>query len=249
MLAAEVLKLRRSQVWAVVVVLPLVMAAVGVVNTAASGNGLEDGWNTLWLRTAVFFGLFPLALGVAVLASLVWRPEHRGGNWNALMASSTPSVRIVTAKAGAVSLLGIAMLAVQLVAVVILGKAVFGLPGILPARYVAVGFLTALAVIPLAALQSTLSMLMRSFAAPIAVALVGAGVAVVAMTAELHAAMFVVPYAVVTRASQLSSGAFGDTGSLTTGAVLGVLTASVLPAAIVMALSTRILDRRDVHAR
>ncbi|KQU36736.1 MULTISPECIES: ABC transporter permease [unclassified Rhodococcus (in: high G+C Gram-positive bacteria)] len=248
-LGAEVLKLRRSQVWAVVVVLPLVMAALGVVNTAASGAGLEDGWNTLWLRTTVFFGLFPLALGVAVLASLVWRPEHRGGNWNALMASATPTGRIVVAKTVAVAALGIAMLAVELVAVVILGKLLFGLPGMLPTQYVAVVALTAIAVIPLAALQSTLSMTMRSFAAPIAVAMVGAGVAVVAMTAEWHAAVFVFPYAVTTRASQLASGAFGDPGALTTGAATAVVTAAVLLTGVVVAATTRLLDRRDVHTR
>ncbi len=96
--SAEMIKLRRSQAWAVVVLLPLIIAGVGTFNTIASGAELAEGWRTLWLRTVVFYGLFPLALGVAVLASLVWRSEHRGGNWNALMSGPVPSARIVIAK-------------------------------------------------------------------------------------------------------------------------------------------------------
>lgn len=246
MLSAEVLKLKRSQVWAVVVVLPLVMSALGVVNTAASGTGLAEGWDTLWLRTAVFFGLFPLAPGVAVLASLVWRPEHRGGNWTALMSGPVSSARIVVAKTAVVAGLGIAMLAVQLAAVWVLGAAFFGLDGALPPRYLAVAAVTAAAVIPLAALQSLLSMVMRSFAAPIGVALVGAGLAVVLMTAKVHAAIAVLPYALATRASQLASGAFGDSGALTAGSVAAVLVATVVLGGVVTAISVRVLDRRDV---
>ncbi|WP_245810995.1 ABC transporter permease [Rhodococcoides corynebacterioides] len=246
MLSAEVLKLKRSQVWAVVVVLPLVMSALGVVNTAAFGTGLAEGWDTLWLRTAVFFGLFPLALGVAVLASLVWRPEHRGGNWTALMSGPVSSARIVVAKTAVVAGLGIAMLAVQLAAVWVLGAAFFGLDGALPPRYLVVAAVTAAAVIPLAALQSLLSMIMRSFAAPIGVALVGAGLAVVLMTAKVHAAIAVLPYALATRAGQLASGAFGDSGALTAGSVAAVLAATVVLGTAVVATAVRVLDRRDV---
>ncbi|WP_261773503.1 ABC transporter permease [Rhodococcoides corynebacterioides] len=251
MLSAEVLKLKRSQVWAVVVVLPLVMSALGVVNTvlsdtAASGTGLAEGWDTLWLGTAVFFGLFPLAPGVAVLASLVWRPEHRGGNWTALMSGPVSSARIVVAKTAVVAGLGIAMLAVQLAAVWVLGAAFFGLDGALPPRYLAVAAVTAAAVVPLAALQSLLSMVMRSFAAPIGVALVGAGLAVVLMTAKVHAAIAVLPYALATRASQLASGAFGDSGALTAGSVAAVLAATVVLGGVVTAIAVRVLDRRDV---
>lgn len=71
-LLAELLKLRRSQPLLVVIGLPLVVTGTGIINTLFSRRGLEDGWNTLWLRTVGFHGLFPLVLGVAILASLVW---------------------------------------------------------------------------------------------------------------------------------------------------------------------------------
>ncbi|MEU6714919.1 ABC transporter permease [Nonomuraea sp. NPDC046802] len=84
--SSEFLKLKRSLSWAVVILLPMALVISGAVNTIASGEPPEDGWHTMWLRSVVFYGLFPLTAGIAILASLVWRAEHRGGNWNALMS-------------------------------------------------------------------------------------------------------------------------------------------------------------------
>ena len=50
LLLAELLKLRRSQPLLVVIGLPLFVTGTGIINTLFSGRGLEDGWNTLWLR-------------------------------------------------------------------------------------------------------------------------------------------------------------------------------------------------------
>ncbi|GAB3129603.1 hypothetical protein GCM10027289_12490 [Tsukamurella serpentis] len=244
----ELIKLRRSQAWVVVVALPVLIAAVGTFNTLGSGAELENGWDTLWLRTVVFYGLFPLPLGIAVLASLVWRGEHRGGNWNALMSGALPASRIVVAKAGTVALLTAGMQSVMLVTVVVIGKTVFDLPGMLPARYLVIGVLIMVASAPVAAVQSWMSMSLRSFAAPIAVALVGAGGAVVLLTAKVHAAVFVLPYALAARATQLASGSFGDSGTLTPGTVITALVATVLLSAVTLAVGVVSLERREVHS-
>ncbi|MDV8078305.1 ABC transporter permease [Rhodococcus sp. IEGM 1370] len=247
--SAEMIKLRRSQAWAVVVLLPLIIAGVGTFNTIASGAELTEGSRTLWLRTVVFYGLFPLALGVAALASLVWRSEHRGGNWNALMSGPVPSVRIVIVKTAVVATLTAAMNIVMLAAVVVLGKVVFSLDGTLPSELFATGALIVVGSLPVAALHSALSMAVRSFAVPIAIALVGAGISVFLLTAEVTGAIFVLPYALATRATQLASGTFGDSGSLTTGAALSVLTATALLTVAVVASAGRALDRKDIHVQ
>ncbi|KAA0924034.1 MULTISPECIES: ABC transporter permease [unclassified Rhodococcus (in: high G+C Gram-positive bacteria)] len=246
--SAEMIKLRRSQAWAVVVPLPLIIAGVGTFNTIASGAELTEGWRTLWLRTVVFYGLFPLALGVAALASLVWRSEHRGGNWNALMSGPVPSVRIVIVKTAVVATLTAAMNIVMLAAVVVLGKVVFSLDGTLPSELFATGALIVVGSLPVAALHSALSMAVRSFAVPIAIALVGAGISVFLLTAEVTGAILS-PYALATRATQLTSGTFGDSGSPTTGAALSVLTATALLTVAVVASAGRALDRKDIHVQ
>jgi lantibiotic transport system permease protein len=245
---AEFLKLARSLSWAVVVLLPVAIVVAGAVNTLASGEQPEDGWHTMWLRSVVFYGLFPLAIGIGILASLVWRVEHRGGNRNALMSGSTSSLRIVVAKATVVAVLAAAMQGVLLLTVVALGKVVFGLPGMLPGKYVAVSLLIVLACIPVAVLQSGLSMFMRSFAAPVSVAFVGAGASVVLLLVELDAAIFLIPYALISRATQLGTGTFADTGTITACDIASVVIAAVILTGALIAGSAAFLDRRDTRA-
>ena len=70
-LIVELLKLRRSLAWAVVLVLPLAIVFAGTINSLVAARPLDDGWHTLWLRTMVFHGLFSLPVGIAILGSLV----------------------------------------------------------------------------------------------------------------------------------------------------------------------------------
>ncbi|WP_043636900.1 ABC transporter permease [Nonomuraea candida] len=244
---AEFLKLKRSLSWTVVVLLPVAMVIAGAVNTLVSGSRPEDGWHTMWLRSVVFHGLFPLAIGIGILASLVWRVEHRGGNWNALMSGPTSALRIMASKAVVVAVLAAAMQAVLLLTVVVIGVVVFAIPGLPPGRYVGVSLLIMLACVPVAVLQSGLSMLMRSFAGPIAVAFLGAGAAVVLLLAGLDAAVFVIPYALISRATQLGTGTFGDTGAITGGDVASIVIGALVLTAALTTATTQILDRRDTR--
>lgn len=244
---AEFVKLRRSLGWTVVVLLPVAVVLPGAANELPAGAPAEDGWHAIWLRAAVFHGLFPLAIGVGILASLVWRVEHRGGNWNALMSGPTSTLRIVAAKATVVAALAAVMQAVLLLAVIVSGKVIFALSGMLTGRYFALSALTALTCLPVAVLQSGLSMLMRSFTGPIAVAFLGAGAAVVLLLAEVDLAIFVIPYALATRATQLGTGTFGDTGEITSGVVASIAIGAAVLAAVLTGATTAISNRRDVR--
>ncbi|WP_019203494.1 ABC transporter permease [Tsukamurella sp. 1534] len=246
-IGAELIKLKRSMAWVIVLILPIVLAVTGVVNTLVDGAPLEDGWHTLWLRSVVFYGLFPLAIGIGVLASLVWRSEHHGSNWNALMSGPTRSSSIVVAKTAAVALPAVTMQLVMLGAVVVLGKTVFGLPGMLPAEYLLVSGLVALSSVPVAALQSGLSMLLRSFAAPIAVALVGSGLSAALLTMNVEAVIFVSPYGLVSRATQLGTESFADDGIIGVAIVVSILIAAALLTTLVIATVDRVLEHRDTR--
>ncbi len=166
--SAELLKLKRSLAWPIVVLLPVVVALAGAATRLADGRPPTDGWHTVWLQSVGFYGLFPLALGIAILGSLVWRPEHRGGNWNALMSGPTSSLRIVAAKTAVVAGLTALMQLVLLAAVLVIGAVGFGLPGLLPREYLLVIALLVVATIPVAAAQSAVSMCLRASAAPVA---------------------------------------------------------------------------------
>jgi hypothetical protein len=246
-LRAEFIKLKRSLSWAVVVPLPMMAVVTGAVNTVVSGQEFEQGWHTLWLRVLVFYGLFPLAVGVAALASLVWRVEHRGGNWNALMGRRVSSAEVVVGKFAVLAVLAGAMQAALVAGVVVAGKLMFGLPGMLPPRYFAVSAVIVLACLPVAALQSGLSMLMRSFAAPVAVALLGATSGVLLLVARLEAPALLLPYGLVSRATQLGTGTFGDGGTVTAGAMGAIAAAALVLTAAVLAGTAAVLDRRDIR--
>lgn len=244
---AEFVKLRRSLSWVVVVLLPLVLVLSGSVMTLIDGRGLENDWHTLWLRSVVFYGMFPLAVGIAILASLVWRAEHRGSNWNSLMAGPNSSLRIVLAKSVVVATLAALMQVVAVLTVILLGKLAFGLPGFLPARYLAVSAVIVIASVPVAVLQSWLSMLIRSFVLPVVVAFVGAGFSTVLLVVGLDAAIFVSPYAAVSRATQLGTATFADTGTDILPVLAMITAASLLLSAVLTAANTAVLERTDVR--
>lgn len=247
-LAAEFIKLNRSLSWVVVVLLPGVMVVAGSLMTLIDGGGLEDGWHTLWMRSFVFYGLFPLPVGIAILASLVWRGEHRGGNWNMLMAGPTSSLRIVLAKVSVVAMLAAAMQVVAVVVTTVLGTLAFGLPGLLPPRYLVTSVLIVVASVPVAVLQSWLSMQLRSFAAPVAIAFVGAGLSTLLIVMEIDAVVVVSPFALTSRATQLGTATFADTGTVTPAVLAAITAASVVLSVLIVAATTAVLERSDARA-
>lgn len=244
---AEFLKVRRSASWVVAVLLPVAVVVAGAVNTLVAGQQPEDGWHTVWVRSVVFHGLFPLPVGIAVLASLVWRVEHKGGNWNALMSGPTSTLRLLVGKAVVIVALTAVAQVVLLLTVVTIGAGVFGLSGGLPIEYLAVGVVIVIAGVPVAVLQSGASMLLRSFAAPVAVAFLGAGASMVLLLAKLDVASVVVPYSLLGRATRLGTGTFTDSGAISGGDIAMLVLGALAQSAVLLAATTALLDRRDVH--
>jgi len=250
---AEFVKLKRSLSWAVVVLLPVMAVLLGAGGTVLVEQRFEQGWHTLWVRSVGFYGMALLPVGVAILASLVWRAEHANGNWNAPMGRPVSTFEVLLGKTAAVAVPTAAMQAVLVASVVLLGKAVIGLPGMLPAEYFATTLLIMAGCVPVAALQSGLSALLRSFAAPVAAALVGTGVSTaLLMLAEVRAVL-VLPYAVATQAALMGSGLDQDGTAfevvrVTPASALALAAFSAVLTAVIMAGATAVLDRRDVRA-
>ena len=94
------------------------------------------------------------------------------------MTSPIGATRIALVKTLAIAGLAAAMQSAMLIVVVATGKLLFGLPGLPPAHLLASGTLVAVACVPLAAFQTTISMLIRSFAGAVALAAALAGVSV-----------------------------------------------------------------------
>lgn len=243
---AELLKLRRSAVWIIVVVLPLFAVVTGTVNYVLNVGELSATWSSYWSQVTLFYGLLYLSIGVAVLASTLWRMEHRG-NWPRLLAAPVSPGSILTAKLAALALLVVVMQAVLIAAGWIAGIVAAGLPPALPANVLLVLALSALPAIAVAALQSLLSMLIRSFAAPVMLAVLGCVLGLGLMLSGHDSLSLAVPYALVTRV-------LGMLGALTTAAPLSWAEAarvglpSLALAAAFTALGAVVLARRDIRA-
>lgn len=245
---AELLKLRRSAVWIIVVVLPLFAVVTGTVNYVLNVGELSSTWSSYWSQVTLFYGLLYLSIGVAVLASTLWRMEHRG-NWPRLLAAPVSPGSTLTAKLAALALLVVVMQAVLIATGWIAGILAAGLPPALPANVLLVLALSALPAIAVAALQSLLSMLIRSFAAPVMLAVLGCvlGLGLGLMLAGHDSLALAVPYALVTRV-------LGMLGALTTAAPLSWAEAarvglpSLALAAAFTALGALVLARRDIRA-
>lgn len=251
---SEFLKLKRSMSWAVVVLLPIIMVIAGGASTITGEGGFADGWNTLWIRSIGFYGMAILSVGIAILASLVWRVEHKNSNWNALMSRPVPTWQVVIGKIAAIAALAAVMQVCLVTAVVVLGKFVYGLPGMLPADYLVTSLLVIVAQVPVAALQSALSTFFRSFAAPVAIGLVLTGVGTMALLMKIQIAV-VTPYALLTQTTQIGStallsgqGTNFDASALTPEvAGLTLVLSAALTTAIVGGTSA-ILNRSDTRA-
>lgn len=246
----EFMKLKGSLSWLVVVLLPVMAVFSGSLSTLSSGGEFEDGWHTLWIRSIGFYGMALLPVGVGILASLVWRPEHRNGNWNALMSQSVPTHTVVLSKVVAISTLAAAMQAVMLLTVLVMGKVAFQMPGWLPGTYWIGSLVIVIGCIPVVALQSALSTFLRSFAVPVAIALIGAGISTVTLMVGVPAAI-ASPYALATYTTQLGTTLVGgestvfDAAAMTPSSVTLVAVLSALAVTLIMWATTEILNRKD----
>lgn len=237
---AEFMKLRHSPIWLVYLLLPAASCFIGCANYTANLGTLTPGWTNLWTQQTIFICYFFLPALLGAGCSYLWRLEHTGSNWNELMCSPVSAGCIFGAKlvTGAVlSAVSFASITVFYVA----SGLVLDTPGTFPAAQIALylwlGFLGSLVIV---ALQLVISMLVRSFAAPVGIALTG-GVA--GLVATMMGAGNVFPYSLVQTA--MNSNNLVD---LSPATILQVAVLSVVYVAIACVFATRCLSRYDIVA-
>ncbi|RRD28892.1 ABC transporter permease [Actinomyces bowdenii] len=221
LILVELVKLKRSAVWVVTVLLPLMAVVTGSVNYAMNSEALSQGWVSLSSQVTLFYSMLFFSLGVALLASAAWRVEHRGTSWNAMRTTGHSPVAVVLSKTLAIVVPVTVMQAVLVVLTWMVGMCL-GLGPAIPASFVAAGLLAIVVSLPLVALQSLLSMLMRSFAAPVALCFSGCVVGF-GMLASQSPLVYAIPQGVISRCLTLGSSAMSNAGGLEASGVLPVL--------------------------
>lgn len=191
-LPVELLKIKRTPIWIAFIVLPLISAVIGTGNYLNNLDILKSTWYSLWTQHALFFCYFFMPPLVGVYASYLWRLEHNGTNWNMVLVN-TPVWRLVLGKVMVCSGITFLTLAWLCLLYIICGLYA-GFTEPVPAElleWLACGILGGIAV---CAAQCFLSLVIRSFAIPIGMALVG-GFAGLALTAKDH--YYLLPYSLM----------------------------------------------------
>lgn len=237
---AELVKLRRAPIWVVFVALPGISALIGCANYQGNLGVITPGWSNLWTQQTLFVCYFFLPALLGAGCSFLWRQEHQGSNWNEFMVQPVPVRDLVLAKFCVGVLMSLLAFASILVFYVASGVAL-GVPGEVPtgriAEYVTLGVLGSLAVV---AIQLGVSMVVRSFAAPVGIALAGGVSGVIATVAGFGN---VWPYSLLQ--TGMNSNELVD---LSAFGVVQIAVLSAVYAAIALAWACRRLSRKDVVA-
>ena len=177
---------------------------------------------------------------VATYAAYLWRLEHLGHNWNLIMASPVPPLDLFTAKFAVVAKLALLTHSFVFALFVFCGKVFAQLPGLPPVvlpLYLLRGLLGALAVI---AAQLVLAMVIRSFAVPIFLGLLG-GITGIFISSKGFGLLW--PYSLMQLGMNSNKSADTLAGSYALFAFSGLFWLAVM-----FALAWLLLRRQDVCA-
>ena len=237
---AENRKLHASPIWIMFFLLPVISAGYGTFNYLQNLEILTDGWYSLWTQHTLFYSMFFFPAMVAAYAAYLWRLEHLGHNWNFIMAAPVHPLALFAAKFVVVGKLALLTHAFVFVLYAFCGKVFARLPGTSPlvlALFLLRGALGALAVI---AAQLVLAMVIRSFAVPIFLGLLG-GITGIFAAAKGFGLLW--PYALM----QAGMNANRSTDMLA-GQYALFFFSCVLWLAAMFALAYLLLQKRDVKA-
>ena len=165
-------KLRHSHLWVAFLVIPLLPTVMGAANYMNNLGLLKSEWYSLWTQHSLFYANFFYAPLIALYCSYIWRVEHLNYNWNHLMTMPVSAADVFLSKLLLAVRCTVFLQIWMWVLFLIAGKAV-GLPG-MPDLQILVWLLRgSLGALAITSLQLLLSMIIRSFAVPIALALLG----------------------------------------------------------------------------
>ena len=165
-------KLCHSHLWVAFLVIPLLPTVMGAANYMNNLGLLKSEWYSLWTQHSLFYANFFYAPLIALYCSYIWRVEHVNYNWNHLMTMPVSAADVFLSKLLLAVRCTVFLQIWMWVLFLIAGKAV-GLPG-MPDLQILVWLLRgSLGALAITSLQLLLSMVIRSFAVPIALALLG----------------------------------------------------------------------------
>lgn len=169
---AENRKLRHSRIWMACVLIPVIPSIMGTFNYRNNLELLTSEWYSLWTQITLFYSSLFYAPLIGLYCSYLWRLEHLNNNWNVLMTMPVPVSYVFFAKLAVVFRVTVLTKLWLGILYFFCGKCC-GLPGMIPLQILVWLLRGTLAAAAVGTLQLLLSMVIRSFAVPIGVALAG----------------------------------------------------------------------------
>ncbi len=181
---AERLKLKRSPVWLAFIALPIISAFFGTCNYLLNIGVLKNGWFSLWTQHSLFLCYFFMPALIGTYCSYLWRLEHTRHNWNSFLTSPIPLSALYFGKLSQavwMSLFGNPWI---LFLYYVCGR-IAGLKSVFPKEAAGWFLFGALGAVAVCCVQLFLSLIIRSFAVPIGIAMAG-GILGLAVTNKGH---------------------------------------------------------------
>lgn len=191
-LPIEYIKIKRSPIWIAFLILPAISAFVGTFNYLGNLELLKSGWYSFWTQHSLFLCYFFMPPLIGVYASYLWRLEHNGTNWNMVMVHTSASRLVFNKIIVCASMTAITLL--WTTALYLFCGFACGISNPVPPELIEWIICGILGGITVSAVQCFLSLVIRSFAIPIGIALAGGIAGLVATAMGLW---YLVPYALL----------------------------------------------------
>lgn len=169
---AEHLKLKRSPVWLAFIALPMISAFFGTFNYLNNIEILKSEWLSLWTQHSLFLCYFFMPALIGTYCSYLWRLEHTHHNWNSFLTSPIPLSALYFGKLSQAVFMTILGNLWIFFLYYICGK-LSGLNSAFPKDAVSWFFFGTIGAIVICCVQLFFSMIIRSFAIPIGIAMAG----------------------------------------------------------------------------
>lgn len=236
---SELLKLKGSKIWLLVLIIPTLGVLLGAGNYYMNIGMLTKEWFSLWTQVSLFYSAFFYPAVIAVCAAYLCRLEHLNKNWNRTMTVPVTQGCVYLGKLTAASLL---VIAVQLVMVAgyLLAGYLFGFRSALPFEFWGWILRGTLGAITLTSLQVLLSIKLRSFATSVGICLFGC---IAGFGIFLKASGMYFPYSFIAQGMCAVS-----QGGLTTQENLVFVCMNLLYLGLFSIIATVMLSRQDVKA-
>lgn len=165
-------KLKRAPLWLAFIFMPIIPALLGTLNYSANLEILENGWYSLWTQNTLFTCYFFLPIMLGIYCSYLISIERANHNWNKVLSMPVPVWQVFLSKL-IISSFMLIISEVWIGVLFIVSGKLAGIDSALPSELLVWLGCGTLGGIVLVSAQLLVSLIIKNFAAPVGIALIG----------------------------------------------------------------------------